>query len=314
MWKRQWQREIVWERERETERQRERERARRNIAKGLSSRLCKIQGTMLQIPGILFIVRLKLLQLNDWQRQKKRKSWGQFLIFELKIVWSPAILFILQLGFCSDSASKCCISFMQQDTVAVSKDLAHNQNVTNSRIYVHAATQAFEILKIFVISATLTKKGIFCANTNSNCEGNNLCKNWNGNNILKALVYLQRLPIGTKHQYYEHENEQTSVRLSSMLAGGICRAVLELVQVFFRNSSFISKSILVLKIVPIICNSTLYCDFGVWFVGVHYFNVCCHVCVRFHWNVFANCFVVASTNVVHSFIFLFSCHVRKSGE
>ena len=61
-----------------------------------------------------------------------------------------------------------------RQTVAFSKDFAHNQSVTNSKIYVHVATQTLQTLKTFVFSATLTEEGIFCANTNSNCEGNKL--------------------------------------------------------------------------------------------------------------------------------------------
>ena len=46
-------------------------------------------------------------------------------------------------------------------TVAFSKDFAHNQSVTNSRIYVHAATQTLQILKIFVFLQHLRKKAFF---------------------------------------------------------------------------------------------------------------------------------------------------------
>ena len=51
-------------RERERQREREREREREQDEK-LCTGLCKIQGTMLQIPGILFIVLLKLQLMID---------------------------------------------------------------------------------------------------------------------------------------------------------------------------------------------------------------------------------------------------------
>ena len=105
----------------------------------------------------------------------------------------------------------------------------------------------------------------------------NLRKNWNGNEIVKALVYLRRLPIGTKHQYYECKNEQNWFILAVYLLNMFWR---NLSCCFGIGTSFLSLLVTHFKIDSGTkhFNRTDHLVFGLWVCIV---LTCVATCVSF---------------------------------